>query len=79
MAGRTQLQFYVLVTLLLRKAKLVVIQLNLVSEDALTHYRANKYKAHDGKILQCWDKYDARDIHTSAFLNVIGKIYGDKV
>ncbi|KAH3817881.1 hypothetical protein DPMN_119437 [Dreissena polymorpha] len=36
MAGRAQLQFYVLVPLLLREAKLVAIQLQLVREDALT-------------------------------------------
>ncbi|KAH3857388.1 hypothetical protein DPMN_099995 [Dreissena polymorpha] len=79
MAGRAKLQFYVLVPLLLREAKLVAIQLQLVSEDALTRYRANNYKALDGKILQCWNKYDARDMKTSDFLKIIGNIYGDNV
>ncbi|KAH3820743.1 hypothetical protein DPMN_122492 [Dreissena polymorpha] len=79
MTGRAQLQFYVIVPLLLRKAKLVAIQLQLVSEDAVTRYRENKYNPLDGKIIQCWNKYDARDMKTSAFLKIIGKIYGDKV
>ncbi|XP_052762110.1 uncharacterized protein LOC128204745 [Mya arenaria] len=74
-AGRGQLQFYVLLGLLLKEAKLVPLQAQLVGE-GIGRNRREVYSDMDMRIDELWEKYDAHDILCEDFLREIGEIYG---
>ncbi|WAR06144.1 LOW QUALITY PROTEIN: hypothetical protein MAR_021513 [Mya arenaria] len=74
-AGRGQLQFYVLLGLLLKEAKLVPLQAQLVGE-GIGRNRREVYSDMDMRIDELWEKYDAHDILCENFLREIGEING---
>lgn len=74
-AGRACLQFYVLVPLLLREARLLDLNAQLVSEHALVRYRLKKYRRVDGRLEELYDLYDDGEMKTSEYLTEVAKCY----
>ncbi|XP_052804540.1 uncharacterized protein LOC128234373 [Mya arenaria] len=67
-AGRSTLQFYVLLSLLLRESKMVKVTHQLVSEAALGRQRRERYRYIDARIMDEWDSYDSHEVNCEEFL-----------
>ncbi|XP_052787549.1 uncharacterized protein LOC128241241 [Mya arenaria] len=77
-AGRSTLQFYVLLSLLLRESKMVNVTHQLVSEAALGRQRRERYRDIDARIMDEWDSYDSHEVTCEEFLKNVGAIYGGR-
>ena len=68
-AGRENLQLYVLLPLLLKEAKLVDLQLQLVAEHRLiSSHRSRSSLDKQQRLHQLWNQYEEKEMTTSAFL-----------
>ena len=56
-AGRCNLQFYLLVSLLHKEAKLTSVYIRLVSEKKLRRIQRKKYRDLQGKIFTLWEEH----------------------
>lgn len=74
-ARNASLPFYVLLTLLLREAKLVPLTVQCVSEGSLTRQRRQQYVKLDMELDALWTQYDEHEIVTEEFLQLVGSLY----
>ena len=58
--NQVHLHFYLLVELLHKEARLVSIQIQLVSDGKLSHIQRKKYRLLQSKIFKYWEDYNAR-------------------
>lgn len=56
-AGRCNLQFYLLVNLLHKEAKITSVHIRLVAEKKLRRIQRKKYKNLQGKLFTFWEEY----------------------
>ena len=77
--GRQHMCFYMLVQLLHQEARLITIQVRLISEKKLQKHQRKTYIHLQAKIFQLWHEYE--DGHKSArqLLNGCAKVYGPAV
>ena len=77
--GRQQMCFYMLVQLLHQEARLITIQVRLISEKKLQKHQRKTYIHLQANIFQLWQEYE--DGHKSArqLLNGCAKVYGPAV
>ncbi|XP_069163140.1 uncharacterized protein [Procambarus clarkii] len=73
-AGRRNLNFYVLISLLHMEASLVPLQARLVSEKKLTKCRRKKESSVDQKLFELWTKFIEGEITTSQLLKRAGRL-----
>jgi hypothetical protein len=67
---------YILFVLLHKDARLLPIQLKMVTEGKLWRYQRKKTKELQHRIFALWDKYSEEEITVNQLLKKCGKIYG---
>ena len=75
-AGRSNLQFYLLISLLHREAKLTSVYIRLVPENKLQRIQRKKYKELQAKIFALWDGYTRGERSTYQPLKACAHING---
>ena len=75
-AKKGQLGLYVLAALLHREARLVDIQVQLVSDKKVKKIQHRQYAVVQGRIFDLWDKYLAQDITPDQLLRSVSHLYG---
>ncbi len=78
-AGRGQLQLYVLLPLLFQEAKLVELQIKLVSENKYKRAQRKRYRQLTGKLFRLWDQYREGEKTVSELLRAITKFNGPAI
>lgn len=71
--------FYVLIPLLHKEAKLLPIQMKLVSEGKLTRYQRTVARTNQAILFNIWEQYSAGSISTTRLLNQCGRVNGPVV
>lgn len=74
-AAKSQLPFYMLITLLHNEAVWLTVQVNLLSANNLKTYQRKKYRQMQGKIFALWEMYEEENITTSSFLSRAAHLY----
>ena len=55
---------------------LLPIQIKLVSEGKLPRYERQQFRTNSASIMQLWDQYSNKDVTTTQFLKICGRING---
>ena len=71
-----QVPLYVLVPLLHREAKLVSIQMKLVSEGKLSRYHRRQYRTQQARLFNMWESFTDNEITTAQLLSKCASVYG---
>ncbi len=75
LAGRANIQFYILVPLLRREAEMVTLQTQQVIEAQSLRRHTTRSRRIHASLEELWDRYDDEDIITSDFLRRVGAVY----
>ena len=75
-SNRVHLPFYLLVELLHQEARLVSIQIQLVSDGKLSRIQRKKYRLLQSKIFKHWEDYNANEISARRLLKLCSYING---
>ena len=67
---------YVLVPLLHREAKLVSIQMKLVSEGKLSRYHRRQYRTQQARLFNMWESFTDNELATAQLLSKCASVYG---
>ncbi|XP_041377032.1 uncharacterized protein LOC121389461 [Gigantopelta aegis] len=73
-ATRDGIQFYLLVPLLLREAKLVKMTMERVSDGRLGRLQRSKQRTRQGEVFQIWTQYHDGEISAKHLLRAIGHL-----
>ena len=73
--AKSQLPFYMLITLLHNEAVWLTVQVNLLSANNLKTYQRKKYRQMQGKIFALWERYEEENITTCSFLSRAAHLY----
>ena len=76
--GKTQLPFYVLIQLLHEEAKLVSLQIRLVSERKLKRMQRSVYRQLQSRIFTLWKKYKSGERTSKQLLRACARLYGPR-
>ncbi|CAH3133416.1 unnamed protein product [Pocillopora meandrina] len=74
--NRVHLPFYLLVELLLQKARLVSIQIRLVSDGKLSRIQRKKYRLLQSKIFKHWEDFNGNEISARRLLKLCSYLNG---
>ena len=74
--NRVHLPFYLLVELLHQEARLVSIQIQLVSDGQLSRIQRKKYRLLQSKIFKYWEDYNANEISARRLVKLCSYING---
>ena len=74
-AGRTTLQFYLLVPLLHQEADHVDLTAKLLSSDKIKKYFKKTSTRIQAQLTDLWSSYNTTDMSASSFLRKAGRIY----
>ena len=74
--NRVHLPFYLLVELLHQEARLVSIQIQLVSDGKLSRIQRRKYRLLQAKIFEYWEDYDSSNISARRLLKLCSYVNG---
>ena len=75
-AGRSSLQFYLLITLLHKEAKLTSLYIRLVSEKKLRRIQRRQYRELQNKLFILWDEYLRSDRSVLQLLKACSHLNG---
>ena len=78
-AGKSNLQFYLLLQLMYVEASKIPLQLKLISEGKLRRRQRKQTKQVQGTIFQLWADYASNQISASRLLKKCGNIYNPGV
>lgn len=76
--GKTQLPFYVLIQLLHEEAKLVSLQIRLVSERKLKRMQRSVYRQLQSRIFTLWEEYKSGERTSKQLLRACARLYGPR-
>ncbi|XP_041369618.1 uncharacterized protein LOC121383594 [Gigantopelta aegis] len=68
------IQFYLLVPLLLREAKLVEMAMERVSDERLGRMQRAKQRTRQGEVFQIWEQYHQGDISAKQLIRAISRL-----
>ena len=74
--NRVHLPFYLLVELLHQEARLVSIQIQLVSDGKLSRIQRRKYRLLQSKIFKYWEDYSSNEITARRLLKLCSYVNG---
>ena len=74
--NRVHLPFYLLVELLHQEARLVLIQIQLVSDGKLSRIQRRKYCLLQSKIFKYWEDYSSSEITVCCLLKLCSYVNG---
>ena len=74
--GRVRPSIYILIHQLYKEAMTVDLQIQLVSEMALSRYRRRVYRSAHARLFSLWEEYEEGLLHTSDLLTEVSYIVG---
>ena len=76
--GKSQLPFYMLITLLHEESRLTSLQIRLVSERKLCRIQRKTYRQLQSKIFNLWDRYENGEQSVKQLLRACSRLYGPR-
>ncbi|KAL3852110.1 hypothetical protein ACJMK2_015793 [Sinanodonta woodiana] len=79
-ARKSNLQFYIMLTLLYKEAQMIPCQAKMVSEGKLTRHQTKMIRTMHGKKFKMWGMYTNKEIsiRPNNLLRLCGRIYGSR-
>ncbi|KAL9984046.1 hypothetical protein ACROYT_G006302 [Oculina patagonica] len=76
--GKSQLPFYMLITLLHEESRLTTLQIRMVSEQKLRRYQRKTYRQLQARIFSLWDQHKNGEKTVKQLLTACSKLHGPR-